>query len=101
MSTPVRITKTRSEVPLIDVDFAHIRKPYLNSGEQINSAYVWEQSGQLDITSVTTTGSHVAFYLSSGSPSNIMRVEVAAITNYGRQVIRSFEMEIVEFRWAI
>lgn len=101
MGTPVRFCKTRSEVPLIEVTFAHVRNSFLNSGEAIQSLSVLGTSGQLAISSVTNTGSQALFYVSSGTPPNILYVDVLAVTTFGRQVVRSFELEIVEKRWLI
>lgn len=101
MPDPVRITKTKSEVTLLGLQFAHPRTSYLNSGETIQDVRVWEASSAVGITSVTNTGSECFFYVGSGIVNAIYTVDIAAVTTGARQVIRSFQLEIVESRWAI
>ncbi len=101
MPDPVRLTKTHSEVPLIGVQFANARTSFLTPGEILTSVYIIEATQGIGISSVTNTGSEVRFYVSSGTPRNTYVVDIAALTNGGRQVVRSFQLEIVETRWLI
>ena len=99
MPRPIRITKTKSEVPLLQVNFARSDDPWLSSGELINSAYVWEGSSGLAIASISNISSGVLFYVSSGIVDAIYTVDVAVVTNFGRQAVRSFEMSIVATKY--
>lgn len=101
MSSPVRVTKTQSDVSLIGVQFCNPRNPYLNSGEILQSAFVSERTSSIGINSITNTGTQVLFYVGLGVTRNIYDVDISVMTNGGRSVIRSFQLEIVERRWLI
>ena len=101
MSNPVRVTKTQSDISLIGVQFANPRNMYLSSGEVLQAVGVSEPTAGIGINSVTNTGTQVLFYVGSGIVKGIYNIDVAVVTNGGRQVVRSFQMEIVEHRWLI
>lgn len=101
MPDPVRTTKTKSDVALIGVQFANPRTPYLNPGESLQTVGVLEPTNGLGISSISNTGSQVFFYIGSGTDKGIYNVNVAVATTGGRQIVRSFQVEVVEHRWLI
>lgn len=96
---PPRITKTKSDVNLIEMQFANPANMWLLEGEIIDGAQVVEATLEVGISSITNTTTQVLFYIGSGSLNEIYHLEVLVQTNAARNIVRSFQLEIVDYKY--
>ena len=87
--------KTNSEV----LDYSFLWENFLSSGESVSSAFVTvSASGAVGISSITNQTSAVTFFAGSGAVDGVYRVDNAVLTSGGREVVRSFDLAVVEAR---
>ena len=90
---PVR-SKTASETRLFTFDF------YVNtvfgSGETLSSStVVASPTGMVNVASITTAGSFVSFYVSSGTSGQKVIITCLGTTSRGQVLTPAFELQVV------